>query len=125
MKKKSKVLIVDDNEADRVLMQEVIKKAVPEVEVHMAQSGEEGIKRANELRPQVIIVLDTLMPGMNGFEACKKIKEMDPDSKVIICTGVVDAVDAAKARAAGADDYCVKTDDYEAIVNVIKNLIAS
>ncbi|MBI3252740.1 MAG: response regulator [Candidatus Omnitrophica bacterium] len=125
MRNRPKVLIIDDSEADRILLHEAIKKAGLEVEVQTARSGEEGVKKANELRPEAIIVLDTLMPGMNGFEACKKIKEMDQDSKVILCTGVVDAVDAAKARAAGADDYCVKTDDYEAVVGAIKSLITS
>ena len=63
------------------------------------------------------------MPGMDGYEICKKIKAMDERVKVIICTGIVDAVDAAKARASGADDYCVKTVDYEPLIMAIKNIL--
>ena len=65
----------------------------------------------------------SLSTEMNGFETCRKIKEIDRNFKIIICTGVVDAVDAAKARAFGADDYCVKTADYMGLINAIKKLI--
>ena len=52
-----------------------------------------------------------------------KMREIDQEVKIIICTGVIDAVDAGRARASGADDYCVKTADYDALVATIKNLL--
>ena len=125
MSRPTRLLIVDDDAIDQKLIQESIKKDGLEAEVIVAFSGEEGIKKINDLKPNVIIVLDTVLPGMNGFETCKKIKEMDKNFKIIICTGVVDAVDAAKARAVGADDYCVKTADYMSLINAIKKFIVS
>ncbi len=70
-----------------------------------------------------MVVLDTILAGITGFEICRKIREIDRDIKVIICTGMIDAVDAGKARVSGADDYCVKTADYDALVATIRNLL--
>ncbi len=125
MNQPTKLLIIDDDAIDQRLIRESIKSSGFEVEIMVAFSGEEGIKKVNDLKPDVIIVLDTILPGMNGFEACKKIKEIDKNFRIIICTGVVDAVDAAKARAVGADDYCVKTADYLTLINAIKKLTLS
>lgn len=123
MNQSARLLIIDDDAIDQKLIRESIKKSGFEVEIIVAFSGEDGIKKVNDLKPNVIIVLDTVLPGMNGFETCKKIKEIDKDFKIIICTGVIDAVDAAKARAVGADDYCVKTADYLGLINAIRKLI--
>jgi len=123
MSQATKLLIIDDDPIDQKLIQESIKRVGFEIEVIAAFSGEEGIRKVNDLKPNVIIVLDTMLPGMHGFEACRKIKEIDKNFKIIICTGVVDAVDAAKARASGADDYCVKTADFSNLIDAIKNLI--
>jgi len=123
MSQSTRLLIIDDDAADQKLIRESIEKIGFEAEIILAFSGEEGIKKVNDLKPNVIIVLDTVLPGMNGFETCKKIKELDKDFKIIICTGIVDAVDAAKARAVGADDYCVKTADFMGLIHAIKKLI--
>ena len=123
MDQPAKLLIIDDDAIDQKLIRESIKKSGFDAEITVAFSGEDGIKKVNDLKPNVIIVLDTVLPGMNGFETCKKIKETDRGLKIIICTGVIDAVDAAKARAVGADDYCVKTADYMGLINAIKKLI--
>lgn len=123
MNQPTKLLIIDDDEGDRRLIHEAVKKAGFEVEVNVAQNGEEGIKKANELKPVDIIVVDTVLPGIDGFETCRKIKELDENLKVVICTGVVDAVDAGKARSAGADDYCVKTSDGEPLINAIRTML--
>jgi two-component system cell cycle response regulator len=125
MSQSTRLLIIDDDAIDQKLIQESIKRGGLQAEVIVAFSGEEGIKKVNDLRPNVIIVLDTVLPGMNGFETCRKIKEIDENFKIIICTGVIDAVDAAKARAFGADDYCVKTADYLGLINAIRKLIGT
>ena len=122
MGQKIKLLIVDDDRGDRRLMEAAAQNAGLDVEIHTAESGEKGIAMIEGLKPGVVI-LDTLMPGLDGFQTCKKIKEQDERVKVIICTGIVDAVDAGKARAVGADDYCVKTADYAPLIGAIKQLI--
>jgi len=125
MNQPRKILIIDDNEGDRRLIHDVLDNANFHMDISMAENGEEGLQKVKEFKSGMIVVVDTMMPGMDGFETCKKIKEMAIGALVIICTGVVDAVDAAKARAAGADDYCVKTADGGSLINSIRDLIAS
>jgi len=117
-----RILIIDDDEEDR----EIITFSLNEngiKDIIYASTGEEGIQLAKEHKPDVIL-LDTQLPGMNGFETCQKIKYKENiETKVIILTGVVDVVDAGKAREMGADDYCVKTSDYEPMLEKIKKYI--
>ncbi len=119
-----KILIIDDDKGDQKLMQDALVRAGLEVDIMVAETGEEGIKKTDELKPNGIVILDTVLPRIDGFATCEEIKKNgDENVKVIICTGVIDAVDAKKARAAGADDYCVKTEDYEALISVVKRFL--
>jgi len=117
-----KILIIDDDAYDRDIMERTFSEAGFD-NVVSARNGEEGIKLAEEVKPD-IVVLDTKLPGMDGFETCKKIKEIEQGKiKVIIITGFVDAVDAVKAKQMGADDYTVKTTDSVKIIEVVKQFI--
>jgi len=118
-----KILIVDDNEQDRMIMKRVLNKAGFK-DILMAERGEEGVEKANQEKPDLVI-LDTVLPGIDGVETCKRIRKTRKPAavKIIIITGAIDAVDAGKARAAGADDYVVKTSDFFYLVKAIKGLI--
>ncbi len=100
-----KILIIDDSADDREVIRIHLKEAGFEgSNIIEAATGEQGVEKAKNERPTIVIT-DTNMPHIDGFEACRKIKEIEGlETKVIIMTGAVDAVDAAKARAAGADD---------------------
>ncbi|MCA9406313.1 MAG: response regulator [Candidatus Omnitrophica bacterium] len=122
MKNKSRFLIVDDDDGDLTLMRNAIETAGFDADVYVAKNGEQGVEMVDDLKP-VTVIVDTNMPGINGFETCSLMKSRDKvNIQVIICTGVVDAVDAGKARASGADGYCVKTSNYEALINEIKSM---
>ncbi len=113
------ILIIDDDREDQDLIKVALEKAGFN-QIHCSISGEEGLKDAWETRPDLIIV-DTRLTGMSGFEVCQKIKaEKEISAKVIIITGAVDAVDAVKAREMGADDYCAKTSDYAPLVETVE-----
>lgn len=116
-----KILIIDDDSEDRLLMQKAFEKSGINAEIKGAESAENGIALINQFEPHIVI-LDTVLPGINGFAACRQIKEFNASIKVIICTGMIDAVDAGKARSSGADDYCVKTEDYEEVVKALHSL---
>src|SRR5438045_3272377 len=103
-----KLLIIDDDESDQILMSTAIRQAGLEARISVAGSGEEGIQKANVLQPDLII-LDSSLPGMDGFETCRRIKAMEGHSKIIICTGVVDEHILDKAKSVGAEDCCTKT----------------
>ena len=117
------LLIVDDDEGDRRLMEEAIRRSDMQLTIAQASTDKEALQKLESLRPNLIVVLDTILAGVTGFDICRKMREIDQEVKIIICTGMIDAVDAGRARASGADDYCVKTADYDALVATIKNLL--
>ncbi|MFC1699270.1 response regulator transcription factor [Candidatus Omnitrophota bacterium] len=119
----SKILIVDDNGQDRKIIERFLKKA-GFTEVLTAETGEMAVEKAKTEQPDLVIT-DTMLPGIDGFEVCRQIREgLGPDlTKIIVITGMIDAVDAVKAKKMGADDYCVKTSDYASLIEAVKKLI--
>lgn len=101
------ILIVDDMPANLgVLTTHLEREGYLAV---VAQGGEEGIERAAFVRPDLIL-LDVMMPGMDGFEACRRLKA-DPatrDIPVIFMTALSDTGDKLAGFAAGAVDYVTK-----------------
>ena len=118
-----KILIIDDTESDRKILTRFLKREGYD-DIIMAENGEEGIKMAAREQPDLVIT-DTNMPGTDGFETCRRIREGHgrEKPKIIVMTGAIDAVDAVKARKAGADDYCVKTSDTAELLAAVKTLI--
>ena len=102
-----KVLIIDDDEDDRKLIKKYLSDEDKNLEFCMATSGEAGIEEVKNRRPD-LIVLDVCMPGIDGFETCKRIKEIDNNIKVIMLTGATESFDARKGQEAGAEIYTTK-----------------
>jgi DNA-binding response OmpR family regulator len=104
---RGKVLVVDDEEYIQHILN--FSFGAEGYEVVTAADGEEGIKKAQDEKPD-IIVLDIMMPTMDGYEACKRLKS-DPKTKaipVILLTAKGRDVDRRLGSEAGADDYVVK-----------------
>ena len=118
---KKKILVIEDDESIRKILKMRLEKAGYAVD--LAETGEEGLKAVKAGKPQAII-LDVMLPDANGFELCKQIKEIDEFFKVIIYTGKLEAVDARRARQAGADDFTVKTVDFKYLLESIAKLTA-
>jgi len=118
-----KILIIDDTDSDRKIAQRYLTKEGYD-NIIMAETGEDGVAKAAAEQPDLVIT-DTNMPGIDGFETCRQIREAGSKEapKIIVTTGAIDAVDAVKARKAGADDYCVKTSDASQLVAAVKKLI--
>ena len=115
-----KILIIEDNVHDRDLMVRSFSEAGFD-DIVSAKNGEEGVKMAEELKPD-IVVLDTVLPGMDGFETCKSIKDIEQGKiKIVMITGLIAAVDAIKARVSGADEYSVKTFNCLEMIEVVKS----
>jgi DNA-binding response OmpR family regulator len=104
---RGKVLVVDDEEYIQHILN--FSFGAEGFEVITASDGEEAVTMARSERPD-IIVLDIMMPKMDGYEACKQIKA-DPqtqDIPVILLTAKGREVDRKLGAEAGADDYVVK-----------------
>lgn len=102
-----KILIADDEAFIRELLITTLSDA--DYEILTAKNGEEVLKIAHEEKPDLIL-LDILMPEMNGYEVCKKIKT-NPETesiKVIMLTALGGETDRKKGFMVGADDYFSK-----------------
>lgn len=106
-KYKPLVLIVDDALKNLQILAGILTKE--NYEIAMAESGNEALKMLNDITPDLIL-LDVLMPNMNGFETCMKIKEIPKlkDIPVIFLTAKTDAEDVVKGFDYGATDYIPK-----------------
>ena len=120
-----RILLIEDSEQDRKIITRFLNKVGYE-DIVLAETGEDGVRKALSDVFDLVIT-DTMLPGINSFEVCDKIREKyDADSlKIIIMTGQLDAVDAVKAGKSGANDYCAKTSDFVALLTAVKNLLIS
>jgi len=103
------VLIIDDDPSLLSLYETVFSlQNIPYV---IARNGEEGLDQARKIQPNLIIV-DLMMPNMNGKEFLKKIKDDSElkDIPVIVSTALAEEIEKQDALALGAKDYFVKTD---------------
>ena len=101
------VLIIDDSPTELHLFQNMLEKAG--FETLVADSGEEGLKAARAARPDCIL-MDVVMPGMNGFQATRKLTR-DPktaDIPIIIITAKDQETDKIWGMRQGAVEYVVK-----------------
>jgi CheY-like chemotaxis protein len=122
-KNKLKILVVDDDDNLRLVL--VDKLNISGFEVMSAANGKEGLQKALALHPDVIL-LDVLMPVMNGQEMLKKLREDEwgKNVKVIMLTVVEDAGVIARAVEDGSLAYLIKTDQsIDDIVGKIKTMI--
>ena len=94
-------------------------------EVIGAVQGEEGLRLARELQPAAIL-LDVMMPEMNGFEVCRRLRA-DPvmaHIPIVILSARASPIDQAEGVAVGADQYVVKPINVKALAGLVETLIA-
>jgi DNA-binding NarL/FixJ family response regulator len=83
-----------------------------------ASDGAKAVRLADELAPDAIL-MDLEMPGMDGYEATRRIKERQPAARVVILSVHAGPEEQERAQAAGADCFVMKGADYELLVNAI------
>jgi len=117
------VLIIDDSPTELHLFQNMLEKAGYETLV--ADSGEEGIKAAATSRPDCIL-MDVVMPGMNGFQATRRLTK-DPktsDIPIIMITTKDQETDKIWGMRQGAVEYLVKPVAEKELVGLINSVMA-
>ncbi len=122
MSKKIKVLMVDDEERFRETTSKLLKKRG--FATTIAKNGEEAISIIKE-KPQDVIILDIKMDGMDGHEALKEIKKIDPDVQVIMLTGHGTPDSAIEALVDKAFDYLNKPCDMDTLSSKIHDAFAA
>jgi two-component system chemotaxis response regulator CheY len=100
------LLLVDDATYMRRLVGIMAKKGGHEV-IGEADSGEKGITLYRDLKPDLVI-LDILMPDMNGLDVLKKIREINPEARVLMCSASEQTAFVQEAVDSGAAGYIVK-----------------
>ena len=120
--KSSLVLVVDDFAAARHMYGHFLASSGYRVEE--AQGGPEAIEKCLALRPDLIL-MDLAMPGMDGWEAIRRIKSNDRTKgcMVVIVTGMAHAGGAKKAKEAGCDAYLLKPCLPETLLGVVRGLL--
>jgi two-component system, cell cycle response regulator DivK len=112
------VLVVEDVELNRDLLGQILEE---EYGVAFATDGAEGLKKAAELRPDLIL-MDLSLPVIDGWEATRRLKA-DPELAripVIVVTAHAMAGQEEKARASGADDFLSKPVDEEVLLGMLR-----
>ncbi len=103
------VLIVDDAPEVRLLLRMTIEQEPGLEAVAEAENGDEGIKLVESLGPDVV-VMDLMMPVMDGVEATRRITEQFPYVRVVAYSALADAASAGRMLAAGAFTHVAKPD---------------
>ena len=101
--------MVEDDEELSILLRLMMKIKQSDWELLSAADGKEALKRVEEFRPDLIL-LDIMLPGLDGVSVCKRLRE-DPrwaKIKIVMLTALDDSKTRQSAAAAGADDYWTK-----------------
>ena len=112
-----KVLFIDDDEGIRKVFSILLRKEG--YQVFTAENGEEGLKIFKQEIPPIVIA-DVKMPGINGIEVLKRVKEINPEAEVIIITGHGDMNSAIEALKLDASDFLPKPVKLEALSVALK-----
>jgi len=100
-----KVLVVDDEDDVRLFLEDFLRER--ELEVVTAASGEEALEKLDAEKPDLIL-LDIMMPGMDGLQCLEKIKAKSAQTIVVMITAFKDEVRIERAKQLGAHNYIVK-----------------
>ncbi len=120
-----KILIIDDVRADRESIAHVLttELGIAKELLLFAPDGDTAIDIIRREKPYVA-VLDTVFEGdIEGYNICRRIKEVDRSVHVVMTTGMVAAVDQKSAREAGADNYCAKSPPYLTMVRILRTFL--
>lgn len=118
-----KVLVVDDAQFMRMMLRDILQDAGFKGVIE-AKSGGEAIIQTKVERPAVVI-LDVTMPDMDGIEALKKIKNFNPDIKVIMCSSMGQEDMVEECFNEGADDFIMKPFKPERIIQAVSQFIST
>lgn len=113
----AKVLVVDDAAFMRMKIRQTLEDAGHET-IGEAENGIEAIQKFVSLKPDVVL-LDVAMPEMNGVETLKRLKDIEPEAKVVMCTAAGQQAIVADAIQYGANGFIVKPFEPRSLVDTV------
>jgi DNA-binding response OmpR family regulator len=118
MKAHKKILAVDDNPDNTAIVEELFQE---NYDLKTAATGEEALKIALDFQPDIIL-LDVMMPGMDGYEVCQRLREYPllADTKIIMVTAKGALEDRVKGYEVGANDFITKPFTEENILESVE-----
>ena len=116
----AKILIVDDSRTSRKMLRNILESNGHEI-IDEAVNGQEGVQKFQALKPDVV-TLDITMPVVDGVEALKMIKALDPESKVVMVTASGQKNKMIECIKAGANEFLTKPFEQQEIVDVINKM---
>lgn len=114
------VMIVDDAAFMRLNLKNILKGEF-EI-VGEAENGEEAVNMYQDLQPD-IVTMDITMPVMDGLEAIKAIKDVDPDAQIVVCSAMGQQRMVIEAIETGARDFIVKPFKEQRVLEAVRKLV--
>jgi CheY-like chemotaxis protein len=111
-----RILIIEDNEDAREALR--LQLQIAGHDVHAAATGPEGIQKAADLQPDVVL-LDIGLPGLDGYQVARQLRTADYSPRLIAITGYGQPEDRERAREAGIEDYLVKPIDVAELARLL------
>ncbi len=118
------ILIVDDSPLVRRCLRDLLEQQCDWTVCGEAENGQDGIDKAQQLHPDLIL-LDLIMPVMNGVEAARELKQLMPATPLLMFTTYTDSHLTREALAVGVDAVAAKSDGAEALVSDIRQLFSA
>jgi len=117
-----KILIVEDNEVNLDIFGEIFED---DFDVKMVTDGKQALDVVHDYKPNLIL-LDVMMPNMDGYEVCKHIREDEElkDIKVIMVSARAMESERQKGMEVGADDYITKPFDEDELLDKVKSYMS-
>lgn len=115
------ILIVDDAAFMRMMIKDILSKNGYNV-IGEAENGIKAVEKYGELHPDLVL-MDITMPELDGIAALKKIKGMDPNALIIMCSAMGQQAMVIESIQAGAKDFIVKPFQPDRVLEAVKKVV--
>lgn len=117
----AKIMICDDAAFMRMMIKDILTKNGYEI-VAEAENGAVAVEKYPDAKPDLVL-MDITMPDMDGIQALKKIKEIDPNANIIMCSAMGQQAMVIEAIQSGAKDFIVKPFQAERVLEAVKKVV--
>jgi len=115
------ILICDDAAFMRMMIKDILTKNGYTV-AGEAENGAEAVEKYTELKPDLVL-MDITMPEMDGIQALKKIRELDPKASVIMCSAMGQQAMVIESIQSGAKDFIVKPFQADRVLEAVRKVV--